>query len=131
MDDRIDVLVGIGREHGLADAGRHHRYAAADLGERAHDLAAFHAGQHNDRIIIDHRKICGFSGLVAQLAQIRHGLRHEVAATGEGGPYGKTLCADMPFRFIAIELHEAALFQGRQQAMNGRSRQAGADGKIA
>ena len=37
----------------------------------------------------------------------------------------------MPLRFIAVELHEAALFQCRQQAMNGRGRQAGADGKIA
>ena len=131
MDDRTDVLVGIGREHRLADARRHHRDAAADLGERAHDLAAFHAGQHDDRFIVDHRQICRLPGLVAQLAQIRHGLRHEVAATGEGGPYGKTLCADMPFRFIAIELHEAAFFQSRQQAMNGRGREARADGKIA
>jgi hypothetical protein len=101
------------------------------VSERPHDLAAFHAGQDDDGLIVDDRKICRFPGEVAQLAQIRHGLRHEVAATREGRPDGEALRADVPLGFIAVELHEAALFQGRQQTMDGRGRQAGADGKIA
>src|SRR6185312_2761227 len=38
---------------------------------------------------------------------------------------------DMPFRFSAVELHEAAVFQRPQQAMHGRGRQPRADGEIA
>ena len=64
-DDGADVLVGIGRQHRLADAGRHHRDAAADLGERAHDLAAFHPRQHHDEFIVDHGEVGGFPGQVA------------------------------------------------------------------
>ena len=37
----------------------------------------------------------------------------------------------MPFQFAAVELHEAALFQRRQQAVYGRGRQPRANGKIA
>src|SRR6202035_3125555 len=39
--------------------------------------------------------------------------------------------ADMPLRFIAIKLDETALFQRRQQPMERRGRQTGADRKIA
>jgi hypothetical protein len=42
--------------------------------------------------------------------------RRKIAAAGEGGADRKTLRTDMPFRFIAIEMDEAALFQRRQQA---------------
>ena len=131
MDDGVDVRVGIGREHRLADAGGHHGDAAADLGQRTHDLAAFHARQHDDEFVVDHGEIGGLARQVAQLAQIRHRLRREIAAAGEGRAHREGARADMPFRLGAVELHEAAVFQRPQQAMHCRGRQTGADGEIA
>src|SRR6185312_8715418 len=59
------------------------------------------------------------SSTTARLAvsRVRNGLRHEVAAAGEGGADRKALGADVPFRAGAVELHEAALFQRGQKAM--------------
>ena len=122
---------GIGRQHRLADAGGDHGDAAADLGQRTHDLAAFHAGQHDDELVVDDGEIGGLARQVAQLAQIRHRLRREIAAAGEGRADREGARADMPFRFGAVELHEAAVFQRPQQAMHGRGRQPGANGEIA
>ena len=48
-----------------------------------------------------------------------HRLRRKIAAARKRRAHGKALRADMPFRFGAVELHEAAFFQRRQQAMRG------------
>jgi hypothetical protein len=131
VDDRGDIGIRIGREHGLANSGGDHCNAAADLGQRARDLAAFQSHQQHQGLVVDHGEIGGLTGLVAQLAQIRNCLRHHVAMTGEGRADCKALRADMPFRRGRVELHEPALLQCRQQAMRGGGRESRAHREVA
>lgn len=101
-DDGADLLVGIGREHRLADARGHHRDAAADLGQRTHDLAALHPGQHDDVFVVHHGEIGGFAGEIAQLAKIGNRLRGEIAPPREARADREAADADMPFGFGTV-----------------------------
>jgi hypothetical protein len=91
----------------------------------------FHPRQHDDDLVVDHGEIGSLTRQVAQFAQIRHGLCGEIAAAREGGAHREAARPDMPFRPGAVELREATLFQGRQQAIRGRGRQPCANRKVA
>ena len=109
---------------------RHHRRAAADAGDRAHDLAAFDLRQHHDLAVVDDAEIGGLARQIAQAAQKRQRRRDEIAAAHEGRADRETLPPDMPHRIALIEFDEPALLKRRQQPVRGGGRQSRADRQI-
>src|SRR4029078_13489059 len=101
--------------HRLADARCHHGNAAADLCQRTHDLAALHASQYDDELVVHHGEIRGLAGEITQLAEIRNRLGGEIAPPREARADREAADADMPFGFGLVEPHAAAALQRRAE----------------